>query len=109
MFTIYEGKVYKVNGKTMVGVDITPTSLKMVKGTEIDTPNLNKILTLKEVKIKYHVVNGGSYIFPKPTKKKVDKDKDKPTTKTKKSTTKKKVDKDDGATTKTKKSTGKSD
>ena len=32
---------------------------------------------------------GGSYIFPKPTKKK--------------------VDKDDGATTKTKKSTGKSD
>lgn len=107
MFTIYEGKVYKVNGKTMVGVDITPTSLKMVKGTEIDTPNLNKILTLKEVKIKYHVVNGDSYIFPKPTKKKVDKDK--PTTKTKKSTTKKKVDKDDGATTKTKKSTGKSD
>ena len=113
MFTIYEDKVYKVNGKTMVGVDITPTSLKMVKGTEIDTPNLNKILTLKEVKIKYHVVNGDCYIFPKPTKKKVDKDKDKdkdkPTTKTKKSTTKKKVDKDDGATTKTKKSTGKSD
>ena len=108
MFTIYEGKVYKVNGKTMVGVDITPTSLKMVKGTEIDTPNLNKILTLKEVKIKYHVVNGASYIFPKPTKKKVDKDK--PTTKTKKSTTKKKVDKDgdEPTTTKTKKSTGKS-
>lgn len=104
MFTIYEGKVYKVNGKTMVGVDITPTSLKMVKGTEIDTPNLNKILTLKEVKIKYHVVNGASYIFPKPTKKKVDKDKDKPTTK-------KKVDKDgdEPTTTKTKKSTGKSD
>lgn len=104
MFTIYEGKVYKVNGKTMVGVDITPTSLKMVKETEIETPNLNKILTLKEVKIKYHVVNGASYIFPKPTKKKVDKDKDKPTTK-------KKVDKDgdEPTTTKTKKSTGKSD
>lgn len=87
MFTIYEDKIYKVNGKTMVGVDITPTSLKMVKGTEIDTPNLNKILTLKEVKIKYHVVNGSSYKFPIP-KKKVDKDE--PTTKTKKSTRKSK-------------------
>ncbi len=88
MFTIYDNKVYKVNGKTMVGVDITPTSLKMVKGTEIETPILNRILTLREVKIKYHVVNGGSYIFPKPTKKKVDKDE--PTTKTKKSTRKSK-------------------
>ncbi|HZK01181.1 MAG TPA: hypothetical protein VFC79_14275 [Tissierellaceae bacterium] len=112
MFTIYDGKLYKVNGKTMVGVDITPTSLKMVKGTEIETPSLNKALTLKEVKIKYQVVSGKSYIFPKPkstTKKKVDKD-DGVTTKTKKSTTKKKVDKDgDKPTTKkAKKSTRKS-
>ena len=90
MFTIYDGKVYKVNGKTMVGVDITPTSLKMVNGTEIETPSLNKVLTLKEVKIKYQVVSGKSYTFPKP-KKKVDKDGDKPTTtKTKKSTRKSK-------------------
>lgn len=87
MFTIYEGKVYKVNGKTMVGVDITPTSLKMVKGTEIETPSLNNVLTLREVKIKYQVLSGKSYKFPKPTKKKVDKDGDEPTTtKTKKST-----------------------
>lgn len=92
MFTIYEGKVYKVNGETMVGVDITPTSLKMVKGTEIETPSLNNILTLKEIKIKYQIVSGKSYTFPKPEV-----------------TTKKKVDKDDGVTTKTKKSTGKSD
>ena len=87
MFTIYDGKVYKVNGKTMVGVDITPTSLKMVKGTEIETPSLNNVLTLKEVKIKYQVVSGNSYKFPIP-KKKVDKDE--PTTKTKKSTGKSK-------------------
>ena len=90
MFTIYEDKVYKVNGKTMVGVDITPTSLKMVKGTEIETPSLNNVLTLKEVKIKYQVVSGKSYKFPIP-KKKVDKDGDKPTTtKTKRSTGKSK-------------------
>lgn len=88
MFTIYDGKVYKVNGKTMVGVDITPTSLKMVNGTEIKTPSLNKVLTLKEVKIKYQVVSGNSYKFPRPTKKKVDKNE--PTTKTKKSTRKSK-------------------
>lgn len=87
MFTIYDGKVYKVNGNKLVGVDITPTDVKEVKGEEIKSPKLTNILTLREVKIKF----GGEYKFPVK----------------KKAPAKKKVDKDD-ATTKTKKSTGKS-
>ena len=83
-----------------MGVDITPSSVKEVEGTKIKMPKINTLLTLREVRIKFGVVNGNSYKFPveekampkpktTPKKKKVGK-KDEPVNKTKKSTGKSK-------------------
>lgn len=94
MFTIYNGNLYQVSGNMLVGVNITPTSIKIVKGTEIPISNINTLLTLREVQIKFGVVNGESYKFPVKEKVKL---------KTK-STPKKKVAKKDEPVTKTKKS-----
>lgn len=89
MFTIYEGKLYKVDGDKIVGVDITPTSVKTDGRTQRDLPKLNTLLTLNEVKIKYGINRGNSYEFPSPSRnRKVDKDES--TTKTKKPTRKSK-------------------
>jgi len=98
LFTIYNGKLYKVDKGSLVGVDITPSSVKEVEGTKIKMPKINTLLTLREVQIKFGVVNGNSYKFP-VEEKVVPKPK---------TTPKKKVGKKDEPVTKTKKPTGKS-
>ena len=68
MFTIYEGKRYKVDGDKIVGVDITPTSIETDGRTQRKKPKLNSLLTLKEVRIKYGINRGESYLFPTPSR-----------------------------------------
>lgn len=65
MYTIHNGKLYRVNGDRLVGVDITPTNITLIKGSEIDIPQITNLLTLKEVKFKFGISVGESYMFPR--------------------------------------------
>ncbi len=65
MYTIHNGKLYRVNGDRLVGVDITPTNITLIEGSEIKTPQIDNLLTLKEVKFKFGVSIGESYMFPR--------------------------------------------
>lgn len=64
MYTIHNGKLYRVNGDRLVGVDITPTDITLIEGSEIDMPQIDNLLTLKEVKTKFGISVGESYKFP---------------------------------------------
>lgn len=64
MYTIHNGKLYRVNGDRLVGVDITPTDITLIEGSKIDIPQITNLLTLKEVKSKFGISVGESYKFP---------------------------------------------
>lgn len=87
MYIYQNGKVYVLDGKYIVGVDISPLNIKKVKGSRIKLEGDYAILTPSEVRAKFGIATGGEYKFPleekEETKEVV---KDEPATKTKSTT-----------------------
>ena len=65
MFAYQDGKLYAQHGDKLVGVEIYSDQVVPVEGTETVLGKEFEFLTLQEVRLKFNIVNGEKYIFPK--------------------------------------------
>lgn len=66
MFVYWDDKLFVLQNNTLIGVEIYPDNVVLVKGTEIPYTGQGRVVTSREVKAKWNILAGGSYIFPKP-------------------------------------------
>lgn len=65
MYILQEGKLYIQDGDSLVGIEIYPDKVLKVKGTETGYVIPYQMLTPFEVRCKFQLNDGGTYIFPK--------------------------------------------
>jgi len=66
MYVYQNGKLYSQLGeRQIIGVEIHPDKIIKLKGTETDLGEVYELLTPSEMKARFHIVDGESYIFPK--------------------------------------------
>lgn len=64
MYIYQNGKLYAQEGDKLVGVEIHPDHILKIKGTETELAEEFEVLTPSEVRARYQIMYGNSYIFP---------------------------------------------
>lgn len=67
MFVIQDNKVYMIDGKGLIGVDIYPDKVLKVRGTRVKPKGKIQSFSLYEIRTKYNV-SVKPYKFPKKVK-----------------------------------------
>lgn len=83
LYIYQNGKLYTQDGDKLVGVEIYPDHVIKVEGTETELAEVYDVFTPYEVKCKWHINEGESYIFPREIKKAKEVDANEPITKPK--------------------------
>lgn len=65
MFVYQNGKLYAQHGDKLVGVEIHSDLITPVEGADTTLADEFELLTVQEMKLKFNIVNGEDYIFPK--------------------------------------------
>jgi len=66
MYVYQDGKLYSQLGENkIIGVEIYPDKIIKIKGTEVEQRPESELMTPTEMKIRFQIVNGESYIFPR--------------------------------------------
>lgn len=72
MYILQNGKMYIESGHNkIIGVEIHPDKIITIKGTEIKLEGEYEVLTAFEVRCRYNLDAGDSYVFPVEKKKEV--------------------------------------
>lgn len=65
MFVYQNDRLYAQHGDKLVGVEIYSDQVIPVEGTETVLGKNFELLTLQEVRLKFNIIAGNEYIFPK--------------------------------------------
>lgn len=69
MYIYQNGKLYLEQSENLIGVNIDANGVHQIKGTETKSIKTAIRLTPYEVKAKFHLFEGETYIFPQVIKK----------------------------------------
>lgn len=64
MYILQDGKLYVQDGDVLVGVNVTPTGTTKINTEKTKFGNSYSLLTPFEVRAKFNIASGESYMFP---------------------------------------------